>query len=238
MKHLVFKRGLRDGIPIGLGYFVVSIGIGIACRTAKLGAVQGFFMSLLNNASAGEYGGITVIAGDAGFLTMILMMLVINARYLLMGCVLSQKLSPDLSLGHRMLMAFDLTDEIFGLAVAQQGMLDPWYYYGAMCAALPGWSCGTVVGVLLGQSLPEWAVSGCSVMLFGMFIAIILPEGKRNPVVLGFILLSFLCSWAGAKLPPLAQLSEGMRILVLTVILAALAAAIFPRKEEEEEAAE
>lgn len=114
MKHLVFKRGLRDGIPIGLGYFVVSIGIGIACRTAKLGAVQGFFMSLLNNASAGEYGGITVIAGDAGFLTMILMMLVINARYLLMGCVLSQKLSPDLSLGHRMLMAFDLTDEIFG----------------------------------------------------------------------------------------------------------------------------
>ena len=126
MKHLVFQRGLRDGIPIGLGYFVVSIGIGIACRTAKLGAAQGFFMSLLNNASAGEYGGITVIAGDAGFLTMILMMLVINARYLLMGCVLSQKLSPDLSLGHRMLMAFDLTDEIFGLAVAQQGMLEPW----------------------------------------------------------------------------------------------------------------
>ena len=75
MKHLVFKRGLRDGIPIGLGYFVVSIGIGIACRTAKLGAAQGFFMSLLNNASAGEYGGITVIAGGAAFLTMILMMM-------------------------------------------------------------------------------------------------------------------------------------------------------------------
>ena len=161
MKHLVFKRGLRDGIPIGLGYFVVSIGIGIACRTAKLGAAQGFFMSLLNNASAGEYGGITVIAGDAGFLTMILMMLVINTRYLLMGCVLRQKLSPDLSLGNRMLMALDLTDEIFGLAVAQQGMLDPWYYYVALCAAMPGWSCGTVVGVLLGQSLPEFAVSGC-----------------------------------------------------------------------------
>ena len=236
MSKTKFVSGFRDGIPIALGYLAVSFGLGISCRAASLTPFQGFLLSLLNNASAGEYGGITIMAADEGFLVMAAMMLVINARYLLMGCVLSQKLSPDLSLGHRMLMAFDLTDEIFGLAVAQQGMLDPWYYYGAMCAALPGWSCGTVVGVLLGQSLPEWAVSGCSVMLFGMFIAIILPEGKRNPVVLGFILLSFLCSWAGAKLPPLAQLSEGMRILVLTVILAALAAALFPRKEEEEAA--
>mgnify|MGYP004629730235 FL=1 len=236
MSKTKFVSGFRDGIPIALGYLAVSFGLGISCRAASLTPFQGFLLSLLNNASAGEYGGITIMAADEGFLVMAAMMLVINARYLLMGCVLSQKLSPDLSLGHRMLMAFDLTDEIFGLAVAQQGMLDPWYYYGAMCAALPGWSCGTVVGVLLGQSLPEWAVSGCSVMLFGMFIAIILPEGKRNPVVLGFLLLSFLCSWAGAKLPPLAQLSEGMRILVLTVILAALAAALFPRKEEEEAA--
>ena len=236
MKHLAFKRGLRDGVSIGLGYFVVSFGVGIACRAARLSAVQGFFMSLLNNASAGEYGGITVIAGDAGILTMILMMLVINARYLLMGCVLSQKLAPELPLRHRMLMAFDLTDEIFGLAVAQQGTLSPWYYYGAMCAALPGWSCGTVLGVLLGQLLPAWAISGCSVMLFGMFLAIILPEGKRNRVVLGLILVSFLCGGLGAKLPPLCHLSEGMRILLLTVLISAAAAALFPRRDDEEEA--
>ena len=236
MSKRVFLRGLRDGVPIGLGYLAVSFGIGISAHSAHLSVFQGFLLSFLNNASSGEYGGITIIAADSGLLAMAAMMLVVNARYLLMSCALSQHLSPDTPLGWRLFIAYDLTDEIFGLAVAQQGMLDPWYYYGAMCAALPGWSCGTVVGVLLGQSLPEWAVSGCSVMLFGMFIAIILPEGKRNPVVLGFILLGFLCSWAGAKLPPLAQLSEGMRILVLTVILAALAAALFPRKEEEEAA--
>ena len=237
MNHrLAFKRGVRDGLPIALGYLVVSFGIGIACRSARLSAVQGFFMSLLNNASAGEYGGITVIAGDLGFLTMAVMMLVINARYLLMGCVLSQRLDPETPLRHRLLVGFDLTDELFGLAVAQRGTLNVWYYYGAMCAALPGWSCGTALGVLLGQRLPLWAVSGCSVMLFGMFLAIILPEGKRNPVVLGFILLSFLCGGLGAKLPPLNRLSEGMRILVLTVLLSAAAAALFPRRDEEESA--
>ena len=233
MKRLAFKRGLRDGVPIGLGYLVVSFGIGIACRTANLSAAQGFLMSLFNNASAGEYGGITVIAGDAGLLTMAIMMAVINARYLLMGCVLSQRLAPETPLRHRMLVAFDLTDELFGLAVAQRGTLNVWYYYGAMCVALPGWSVGTLLGVLLGQLMPPWAVSGCSVMLFGMFLAIIVPEGKRNPVVKGCILVSFLCSGLAAKLPPLSQLSEGMRILLLTVVLSAGAAALFPRKDEE-----
>ena len=231
-----FLRGLRDGFPIGLGYFAVSFGLGISCRAANLTAFQGFLLSFLNNASAGEYGGITIIASDSGFLIMAAMMLVVNARYMLMSCALSQHLSPDTPLIFRLIIGYDLTDELFGIAISQPGYLNVWYYIGAMCAAMPCWSAGTVIGVLLGNLMPVWAVSGFSVMLFGMFIAIILPEGKRNPVVLGFLLLSFLCSWAGAKLPPLAQLSEGMRILVLTVILAALAAALFPRKEEEEAA--
>ena len=228
MKHLVFKRGLRDGIPIGLGYFVVSIGIGIACRTAKLGAAQGFFMSLLNNASAGEYGGITVITENAGVWMMILMTLIINARYMLMSCALSQKLSPDTPLGVRMLIGFDVTDEVFGIAIAQEGLLNVWYFIGAMCAALPGWSLGTLFGALAGNVLPVWAMNGFSVMLYGMFLAIIMPEGKKNRVVLGCIGVSFVLSGLAARLLP--TLSSGMRILLLTIFISAAAAILFPRE--------
>jgi len=232
MSKTKFVSGFRDGIPIALGYLAVSFGLGISCRAASLTPFQGFLLSLLNNASAGEYGGITIMAADEGFLVMAAMMLVINARYLLMSCALSQHLSPNTPLGFRLLIGFDMTDELFGVAIAQPGYLNVWYFIGAMCAAIPGWSFGTLLGVLCGNLMPQWAVSGFSVMLFGMFLAIIIPEGRKNRVVLGFIGVSFLLSYAAAKLPLVCQLSDGMRILLLTVAISAAAAILFPHKEE------
>lgn len=232
MSRTKFVSGFRDGIPIALGYLAVSFGLGISCRAASLTPFQGFLLSLLNNASAGEYGGITIMAADEGFLVMAAMMLVINARYLLMSCALSQHLSPNTPLGFRLLIGFDMTDELFGIAIAQPGYLNVWYFIGAMCAAIPGWSFGTLLGVLCGNLMPQWAASGFSVMLFGMFLAIIIPEGRKNRVVLGFIGVSFLLSYAAAKLPLVCQLSDGMRILLLTVAISAAAAILFPHKEE------
>lgn len=232
MSKTKFISGVRDGVPIALGYLAVSFGLGISCRAAALTPFQGFLLSLLNNASAGEYGGITIMAADEGFLVMAAMMLVINARYLLMSCALSQHLSPNTPLGFRLLIGFDMTDELFGIAIAQPGYLNVWYFIGAMCAAIPGWSFGTLLGVLCGNLMPQWAASGFSVMLFGMFLAIIIPEGKKNRVVLGCIAVSFLLAYAATKLPLLCQLSDGMRILLLTVVISAAAAILFPHKEE------
>ena len=232
MSKTKFVSGFRDGIPIALGYLAVSFGLGISCRAASLTPFQGFLLSLLNNASAGEYGGITIMAADEGFLVMAAMMLVINARYLLMSCALSQHLSPNTPLGFRLLIGFDMTDELFGIAIAQPGYLNVWYFIGAMCVTIPGWSFGTLLGVLCGNLMPQWAVSGFSVMLFGMFLAIIIPEGRKNRVILGFIGVSFLLSYAAAKLPLVCHLSDGMRILLLTVAISSAAAILFPHKEE------
>ena len=230
MNRQKFFQGLRDGLPVGLGYLAVSFSIGISSHAAHMTALQSFLMSLLNNASAGEYGGITVIAENSGIWMMILMTLIINARYLLMSCALSQRLAPDTPLGFRLLIGFDVTDELFGLAISQPGYLNVWYFIGAMCVALPGWSIGTLIGALAGSLLPQWAVNGFSVMLYGMFLAIIVPEGKKNHIVLGCIMASFACSLLAAKLLPM--LSEGMRILLLTIVLSAAAAILFPRREE------
>ena len=231
MNRKKFLEGLRDGLPIALGYLAVSFGIGISCHAAGITALQGFLMSLFNNASAGEYGGITVITENAGVWMMILMTLIINARYMLMSCALSQKLSPDTPLGVRMLIGFDVTDEVFGIAIAQEGILNIWYFVGAMCAAIPGWSLGTLFGALAGNVLPVWAMNGFSVMLYGMFLAIIMPEGKKNRVVLGCIGVSFVLSGLAAKFLP--TLSSGMRILLLTIFISAAAAILFPRENPE-----
>lgn len=121
----VFCEGMRDGVPIALGYFAVSFSLGIAARTAGFTPLQGFVASLLNNASAGEYAAFALIASGATYLEVAIITLIANARYLLMSCSLSQKFAPDTPLRHRLLVGYDVTDELFGLAISYDGWLDP-----------------------------------------------------------------------------------------------------------------
>ncbi len=229
----VLREGFRDGIPIGLGYLAVSFSLGVAARNAGLSAFQGFLVSLLNNASAGEYAGFTVIAANGAYFEIFLMTLIANARYLLMSCALSQKFSPDTPLIHRILVGYDVTDEIFGITIARPGMLDPFYCYGAILIAAPCWAGGTALGVIAGNLLPARAVSALSVALFGMFLAVIIPPARKNRVVAAFVLISFAASFAAAYLPLLSCLSSGTRTILLTVVLSGIAAALFPVSEEE-----
>jgi predicted branched-subunit amino acid permease len=222
------REGILDGVPIALGYLAVSFSLGIAARKVGLDAVQGFFASLFNNASAGEYAGFAVIGAGGSLLEMAVVMLVANARYLLMSCSMAQRFSPDTPIIHRVLVGFDLTDELFGIAIARPGEVDPYYSYGAMVVALPGWAFGGMAGVIAGSVLPERVVSALSVALFGMFLAIIIPPARKSRVVAGLVLASFATSALFAWAPLLSGLSEGVRTIILTVALSALAAALFP----------
>lgn len=225
------QEGMRDGMPIALGYFVVAFTLGIAARNAGLSPFQGFLASFFNNASAGEYAAFIVIAADRPYLELALITLVANARYLLMSCVLSQRFSPDASIWHRIFVGFDVTDEIFGISAARPAPLDPYYNYGAMLVALPGWSVGTAVGIIAGNALPAAVVSALSVALYGMFLAIIIPPARKNRVIGMFVAISFAASFAASVLPVVSELSGGTRTILLTVILAAVAAAKYPRDE-------
>lgn len=230
----VLREGFRDGIPIGLGYLAVSFSLGVAARNAGLSAFQGFLVSLLNNASAGEYAGFTVIAANGAYFEIFLMTLIANARYLLMSCALSQKFSPDTPLIHRIFVGYDVTDEIFGITIARPGMLDPFYSYGAILIAAPCWAGGTALGVIAGNLLPARAVSALSVALFGMFLAVIIPPARKNRVIALFVLISFAASFAATYLPLISQLSGGTRTIILTVLISAIAAILFPVNEEED----
>lgn len=219
---------MKDAIPIGLGYLAVSFSLGIAARNAGLNALQGFLISFLNNASAGEYAGITVIASNAPYMEIAIVTLIANARYLLMSCAMGQRLRPELSFRHRLLMGYDITDELFGIAIARPGYLDPYYTYGAMTTAIPCWAFGTALGVIAGNIMPARLVSALSVSLFGMFLAIIIPPAKKDKVVAVLIILAFLFSWLASVTAPFSDLSEGTRTIILTVALSAGAAVLFP----------
>ena len=228
-----FVRGMKAGIPISLGYFAVSIALGIAAKRAGLSSFQAALTSLLINASAGEYAGFTLIAAHAAYIEVAVMEAVANARYLLMSAALSQKLDEKTSMWQRLLLGFTVTDEIFGVSVAIDDKLSPFFTYGTFVVATAGWTSGTFVGAILGEVLPVSLISALGVGLYGMFISVFVPEAKKNKIVAALVLISFALSFAFAKLPVVSAIPEGIRIILLTVVISLGAALLFPIKERE-----
>lgn len=227
-----FKRGLKDGIPIGLGYFAVAFSLGIVASSAGLSAIEGFITSALVNASAGESAGFIAIKENVPYIEMILITIVSNARYLLMSFALSQKIKPNEKLIHRILLGFYLTDEYFGLAISQDGYADPIYSYGAITFAGPCWALGTALGIIMGNILPLRIVSALSVALYGMFLAIIIPPAKKDKAVALLIVISFLTSYLLSRL---TKISTSVITILLTILISSLGAIIFPIKEDKHE---
>ena len=230
----IFREGMYDGIPIGLGYLAVAFSLGIAARNAGLSPLQAFLASALCNASAGEYAGFTLIAAKAVYVELAIVTLITNARYMLMSCAMSQRMKPGTKLRHRLLMGFYITDELFGIAIARPGYLNPWYTYGAVVVAGPCWAVGTALGDLAGNLLPMSLVSAFSVALYGMFLAIIIPPARESKVVLGIIAVCFVLSGIASYLPMLENISAGTRIIILTVVISAVAALLFTHTNDVE----
>ena len=156
-----------------------------------------------------------------------------------MSCALAQRFAPGTPFFHRLIIGYDVTDELFGITIARPGYLNPFYTYGAIALAAPAWASGTALGIIAGNLLPLRAVSALSVALYGMFLAIIIPPARKNKVVAVLVLLSFALSLACGYLPFVSTLSSGTRTIILTVVLSAGAALLFPVKDEvkEEDAA-
>lgn len=230
-----FLGGLRDGIPIGLGYFTVAFSLGIAAKVSGLNALEGFFASLFTIASAGEYAAFRVIAEKAPYIEMALVILVTNCRYLLMSCSLSQKIKSDLKWFHRFGVGFFITDEIFGISISREGFLNPCYTYGAAASSVLPWALGTSAGIIVGDILPQIIVSSLSVSLYGMFIAIIIPPAKKNKVIAFLIPVCFAFSGIFEYVPCLKFIGSGYVIVILTVLIAGICALLFPVSDTEED---
>ncbi len=228
----IFVQGYKHGIPIGLVYFAVAFSLGIAARTYGFTPFQGFLASLITYASAGQYMGFALYGSGGALLELVLLTFIINARYIVMDFALMQRMPAGTPTRTRLLVSTCITDEIFGITIARQGVPTPYYTFGALIAAVPLWALGTAVGISMGNILPARIVSALSVALFGLFVGIIIPAGKKDLAVLAAIFISFAASYASARLPVISDLSQGNRTIVLTLIICTAFAILFPRDEE------
>ncbi|MBR3894644.1 MAG: AzlC family ABC transporter permease [Clostridia bacterium] len=233
-----YREGLKDGLPIGLGYLSVSFGFGITAVGEGLRILEALLISMTNLTSAGQVAGVTVIVAAGTLLEMMLTQLVINLRYSLMGITLTQRLDARCTTPRRMLMAFGMTDEIFAMAVSKPHSVGPTYFYGLMTLPYIGWAGGTLLGAIAGQLLPSDLRSAMGIMIYAMFIAIILPPMKQDRGVLFVVLLAAALSCAVYFLPFLQWISEGFAIILCALVSAVVMAIVKPIDDEDDDGEE
>jgi len=220
-------------MPVCIGYFSVSFGFGTMAVSQGLSVWHAILISVTNLTSAGQFAGLTVITAGAAIIEIILTQLVINSRYALMSLALGQRLGPQVGTGQRMLAAFFNTDEIFALGMSRKDKLTTWFFLGAGTVAALGWTAGTAMGALAGSVLPLSVRTALSVMLYGMFIAIVVPQARQEKPMLCCLVLALVLSCLFAWVPGLNTVSAGLAIVICTVAAAAVCAVLFPVQEEE-----
>lgn len=234
MRKNHFSAGLRAGLPVCIGYFSVSFGFGAMAISKGLEIWEAILISATNLTSAGQFAGLTVIAAGGTLIEMILTQLVINSRYGLMGLALGQRFGPQVGTGRRLVSAFFDTDEVFALGMNREGPLTASYFVGAGIIAALGWISGTALGAVAGSLLPLTVRLSLGALLYGMFIAIVVPQARQEKPMLACMVIALILSCLFAWVPGLNAVSSGIAIVICTVGAAALCALLFPVKEDDE----
>ncbi len=231
-----FFEGIRDGIPICLGYISVSFAFGIFAVGSGLGVLETLLLSMTNVTSAGQFAAVPIITSLGTLLELAAIQLVINARYALMSLSLSQKFGPDIRLRDRFLIAFVNTDEVFAVAGGKPGTVSRKYMFGLILTPYLGWSLGTLLGAAAGDILPAALVSALGVAIYGMFVAIVLPGAKRRRATAFCVLLSVALSCLFYYAPFLSFVPDSFSIIICAVTASAIMAAVAPVPKEVEDA--
>ena len=232
-----FKKGLKDGLPIAIGYLSVSFAFGIFAIENGLTVFQAVIISLLNVTSAGQLAAVPIITGGGTLVELILSQLVINSRYSLMSVSLSQKLSKRVKLPQKLLIAYGNTDEIFAVSVSNKGEVGAKYMLGIILLPVIGWTSGTLLGGVVGNILPAMVTAALGVAIYGMFVAIVMPVAKKEKMTALCVLLAIAISCAFKYIPLLKAVPTGFTVIICAVVASVIFAIIAPVKTEEKEEA-
>lgn len=234
MRKQQFKEGVRDGLPICLGYFSVSMAFGLTAVLSGIPVWAAVLISLTNLTSAGQFAGINLLAAQGVFAELALTTLIINLRYFLMSISISQKIEEKIRFFERLAVSFGITDEIFAVSMQRQGELTAPYMAGLILTPVAGWTLGTLTGAVATSVMPPVLSNAFGIALYGMFIAIIVPPAREQKNVLFAVILSIAASVGCRYLPFIRKLSSGWTMILITVVVCLIAAWLFPIEEKEE----
>lgn len=230
-----YKRGLTDGLPIGIGYLSVAFAFGIYATESGLSVLEALLISMTNVTSAGQLAAVPIITSAGSLIELAIAQLVINLRYALMSISLSQKLGPSMRMFDRFVVAFVNTDEVFAVASSKEDPVGRRYLYGLITMPYLGWSLGTLVGACAGNILPASVVSALGIAIYGMFVAIVVPVVKSDRHTLLCVLFAIFLSCLFAYVPALKCVPSGFSIIICAAVASAVFAFVAPIEEKEGE---
>lgn len=234
MKRNEFINGIKDGIPISLGYFSVSMAFGLTAALSGFPMWAAILTSFTNLTSAGQFAGINIVIAGGRLVELAITTIIINMRYFLMSLSISQKIDSSMKLWQRFLISFGITDEIFAVSMRHQRALTAHYMAGLILTPVVGWTAGTAVGAVAISIMPQALSSAMGIALYGMFIAIIIPPAREKKSVLAAVLVSIVVSVIFKFAPILNRFSEGWTVIIIAVAVSAFCASVFPLKEVQE----
>lgn len=228
-----FTKGLKAGIPIGLGYLSVSFAFGIMAISMGFEWWQAVLISMTNLTSAGQLAGIGIMINPAQYIDMLLSQLTINVRYSFMSVSLSQKVTPQFCGIKRWILGFFITDEIFAVA-ANEKEVSVKFFSGLTVFPYIGWTLGTLLGSVLGNVLPAIIMNALCLAIYGMFVAIVAPKAKESLSLLLVVGVAIALSCMFYYMPFLSSVSSGLSVCICAILAAVFGAIVFPVKEESE----
>lgn len=229
-----FKKGLTDGLPIGLGYLAVSFSFGILAVAGGLNIWQATLISMTNLTSAGQFAGLSIMVSGGSLVEMIISQFIINLRYSLMSISLSQHIDESMNLPRKLFFGEFHTDEIFAVGMGRPEKLNHKYFLGVIILPYIGWSLGTFLGAVCGEILPTMVTNALGVALYGMFIAIIVPPMKHSWKVSVVVIIAIILSICFTYIPGLKNVSSGFAVIICAVTASLFGALVFPVKDEKE----
>ena len=234
MKKQEFLQGIKDGFPICLGYFSVSMAFGLTAVLSGLPIWSAIVMSLTNLTSAGQFAGANILVENGTFIELAITTLIINIRYFLMSLSVSQKFQPNLTIKERLAISFGITDEVFAVSMQRKTELSSVYMAGLIITPVLGWTFGTTAGAVASQFMPQILSNAMGIALYGMFIAIIIPPARENKNIMFAIMLAVIASFTFTYLPLLSEISPGWTTIIITVAVSAVCATLFPVNPDRE----
>lgn len=155
-RKATIKYAFKKSLPVFFGYLFLGSAFGIMLYDAGYNWIWAIFISILVYAGSGQFLLVSLISSAASIPTVAMMTLFINSRHMFYGLSLIDKFKAG---GWRYpFMIFSLTDETYSVNVSIQSVPDD--VDEPKARFLLGefdhfyWILGSVVGSLLGQSLP------------------------------------------------------------------------------------
>lgn len=165
------------------------------------------------------------------YIQMLISQITINIRYSFMSISIGQKADSRFSGIYRWLLGFFITDEIFAVATKEDEIKRS-YFAGLATLPYLGWAFGTFIGAILGNILPDRLMSALSVAIYGMFVAVVVPEMKKARPVLIVVVIAVILSCIFYYIPLLSKISSGITITIVAITAAIIGSIFFPVSDE------